>query len=164
MPSTGHSGGRSMERVLKQHAHARVNYGMYVGSSISAEYCLPCFDQSMGAVGRPARRRPVRCGGQTPETRLTLPSNSRFLHLHTVLFHAHLYMNSPHVLHCMEKGIIIRTPICFSGSRFSRGTFLGSKSGGKYLLSTLRSPMVEDRLSRPLRGENDQNLYVWEDK
>lgn len=60
-------------------------------------------------------------------------------------------MNSPHVLHWREKGIIIRTPICFSRSRFIRGTFFGSKSGGKYLFSTLRSPMLEDQLPRPWR-------------
>lgn len=88
--------------------------------------------------------------------------SSPHTHRHTYT-HTHLYMNSPHVLHCKEKGIIIRTPICFSGSRFIRGTFFGSKSGGKYLFRTLRSPMVEEGpLSRPWRGEkNDLRCYIY---
>ena len=39
-------------------------------------------------------------------------------------------------------GSIIRTFITLCSGRFPRGSFAGSKSGGKYLLSTLRSPMA----------------------
>lgn len=54
----------------------------------------------------------------------------------------------------------MRTPICFSGSRFSRGTFLGSKSGGKYLQSTFRSPIVKDQLFRPFEGRKRPALLM----
>ena len=52
------------------------------------------------------------------------------------------YMYSPHLIHCKENGIIMRTSTCLYGSYFLLGTSKGSKSGGKYLLSTFRSPMV----------------------
>ena len=55
-----------------------------------------------------------------------------------------LYMYSPHVLHRTVIGNIMRTTkLGLMSAFFVRGIFDGSKSGGKYLFSTLRSPMVE---------------------
>lgn len=41
----------------------------------------------------------------------------------------------------MLKGSIMRVSICLKGSHLVLGTRRGSKSGGKYLLRTLRSPI-----------------------
>ena len=53
----------------------------------------------------------------------------------------------------MEKGSIIRTSVRWSRvlSFFPRGIREGSQSGGKYLFSTLRSPMVGGRYGAALR-------------
>lgn len=99
------------------------------------ELCI-CIDTTTICIDR------LGTAWQHPPSTMCNNSNRRLSH---ALFGAcliYLYMNSPQVLHCMEKGIIMRTPICFCGSRLSLGTFFGSKSGGKYLLSTLRSPML----------------------
>ena len=52
-----------------------------------------------------------------------------------------LLMKFPQVWQQMLIGSIIRTLIWPSAGRFPRGTFAGSKSGGMYLLRTLRSPI-----------------------
>ena len=55
-----------------------------------------------------------------------------------------LYMYSPHVMQRTLIGSIIRTTKFGLRSAFLvRGILEGSKSGGKYLFSTLRSPMLE---------------------
>ena len=63
------------------------------------------------------------------------------------------YMYSPHLMHCSEKGIIMRTSTCLYGSYFRLGTSSGSKSGGKYRFRTLRSPMVSYYVARRGGGE-----------
>ena len=50
-------------------------------------------------------------------------------------------MKFPQVWQQMLIGSIMRTLIWPSAGRFPRGTFAGSKSGGMYLLRTLRSPI-----------------------
>lgn len=50
-------------------------------------------------------------------------------------------MKFPQVWQQMLIGSIILTLIWPSAGRFPRGTFAGSKSGGMYLLRTLRSPI-----------------------
>mmetsp|Transcript_25692 Transcript_25692/g.56344 ORF Transcript_25692/g.56344 Transcript_25692/m.56344 type:complete len:102 (+) Transcript_25692:1699-2004(+) len=57
-----------------------------------------------------------------------------------------LYKKVLQVLHCTEKGSIIRTGTVpsFFDSALPRGTRDGSKSAGKYLLRTFRSPILAD--------------------
>ena len=48
----------------------------------------------------------------------------------------------------IEKGAINLTTCCLSLPIFRRGILAGSKSGGKYLLSTFRSDILSAKLSR----------------
>ena len=52
------------------------------------------------------------------------------------------YMKEEQVEHWMVKGSIIRTDTKSSLGFLERGTSFGSKSGGRYLLRTFRSPIL----------------------